>query len=444
MRIIYFLMKLFLVYPMSVYYKRRKTVNSPKQLFGRTIYVCNHASSFMDPLVIAGFNRPSVFFMTRSDVFTKFSKPFFWAAQMLPIYRQLDGKDATKKNEAIFDRCVKILSFGRNLLIFGEGFTDDTFIRRLKPLKKGAVKIGFTTLEKTNWKKKIYLCAIGCNYSDPKEMRSDLLISYSEKICMNDYKAEYEENPNKVVSDLTRRVELLMQAQITDNRKIELAPTHENILKITRKGINFPNFDKNIPLIKRWDYSRKLALWLNSDERNQEKLSDIKSKLEKYNETLENSSVSEKLLFWKKQNPTGSRTKEILYLILMAPFALLGAIHAGIPYLWVKSFTEKIMKRPVFWSSVKMFLGVISIAIFNIILLIVLYNVLNLNISGWWYWLYFFIGVGFTAPVFYDWLKSREMYIEKGRINDIDLTDLISKRNQVEKDLLDFLPKDFR
>ncbi|HIP32218.1 MAG TPA: hypothetical protein EYG86_05605 [Crocinitomicaceae bacterium] len=439
MRIIYFLMKLFLTYPLSIYYTRRKMVNSPKQLFGRTIYVSNHASSFMDPLIVAGFNRPSVFFMTRSDVFTKFSKPFLWAAQMLPIYRQLDGKDATKKNEAVFDSCARILSFGRNLLIFGEGFTDDTFIRRLKPVKKGAVKIGFIAMEKMNWKKKVYICAVGVNYSDPKAMRSDLLISYSDKICLNDYRSEYEKIPAKVITDLTRKIELLMQEQLTDNRKLELAPMHENILKITRKGMNLRNFDRRISLVNRWKYSKKLATWLNSDERNQEQLLALKTRLEEYNNSLEKATISEYLLFWKKENPRGSRSKELLYLIFMAPLALIGAVHAGWQYVWVKKLTEKTMKRPVFWSSVKMFLGVILIAFSNMALLGILYTVLDLGISGWWYWLYFFLVIGITAPIFYDWITALKLYKEKGRVNELNLEKVMAERKKVEKEVEAFL-----
>jgi 1-acyl-sn-glycerol-3-phosphate acyltransferase len=95
----------------------------------------------MDPLVVASLRLPIVFFMTRSDVFTPISRPLLWASHMLPIYRQHDGEDTKAKNEEVFQKCSRILSFGRNLLIFGEGFTDDTFVRRLKPVKKGAVRI---------------------------------------------------------------------------------------------------------------------------------------------------------------------------------------------------------------------------------------------------------------------------------------------------------------
>ena len=53
-------------------------INSPKKVLGSTIYVSNHASAFMDPLVVAGFSRASVHFMVRSDVFSKYTKPLFW------------------------------------------------------------------------------------------------------------------------------------------------------------------------------------------------------------------------------------------------------------------------------------------------------------------------------------------------------------------------------
>ena len=170
MRILYLILFLPLKYSFRLFFSAIKTVNSRRKFLGRTIYVSNHPASFFDPLVIAGLQLPIVFFMTRADIFTKISKPFFWAFHMLPIYRQQDGGDTVAKNEKIFRKCSRILSQGRNLLIFGEGFTDDVFIRRLKPIKKGAVKIGFSTLENMNWKKNVYMAAIGCNYTNPLKM----------------------------------------------------------------------------------------------------------------------------------------------------------------------------------------------------------------------------------------------------------------------------------
>src|SRR6187431_1953617 len=121
MRFFYFILYITLKYTLRVYFKTIKTFNSPKSFLGRTIYVSNHAASFMDPLVVASSRSPIVFFMTRSDVFNKFTRPFLWAAHMLPIYRQQDGVDTKDENTKVFEKTTKVLSYGRNLLIFGEG-----------------------------------------------------------------------------------------------------------------------------------------------------------------------------------------------------------------------------------------------------------------------------------------------------------------------------------
>ena len=427
-------------YSLRVYFSGVKFINMPRKRFGRTIYVSNHASSFMDPIVIAGLTRPIVFFMTRSDVFTRFSSPFLWASQMLPIYRQHDGEDTRKKNDAVFDSCSKILSFGRNLLIFGEGFTDDVFVRRLKTVKKGAVRIGFTSLEKINWKKKIYIAAVGCNYTDPNRMRSDLLISYSDKICLNDYKKEYLENPSKVINDLTKRIESMMQAQITHNKNIDFAPFHEHIMMLTRKGMNGTNYDSTIPLKERWQYSQKLATWLNDISRDHEEIHSMKNKVANYNIELAENDVDESMLHWKRTNPKGGRSLDLLKIILLFPFAIIGTIHCVIPYLFTKRFVEKTMKRPVFWGSVKIILGMFTIALFNAPIIFIIYYFI---ISNWWIAIAYFFSIGLTGFTAYIWTRIKNEYLEKGRVNQLNLTSILSKRESIETELKNFLPKEF-
>ena len=441
MRIVYLLMKILLFQSLRIFYSKRVLVNSPKEFWGSTIYVSNHAAAFMDPLVVAGFAKPSVHFMVRADVFSKYTKSLFWAAQMLPIYRQQDGKGNNKKNELVFEECAKLLSKKRNLLIFGEGFTDDVFIRRLKPIKKGAVRIGFIALERMNWSKKIHLAAIGCNYSDPNRLLSDLVISYSDKICLNDYQKEFESNPNKAITDVTLKLELLMRAQITDNRNAELAPIHEDIMSLTRKGMHPVCSDKGIPLKTRWKYSQRLAHWLNSKERDVSKIETINSQIEQYKTDVEKTGIDEETIYWKKTTKNGSRIKETLTLIILFPITLIGVIHCGIPYNQTKKITEKTMKRKVFWGSVKLFIGEWFIAIFNVILLIIIYNLVDIN--GWYFVAYFF-SIGFWGVVAYFWLRTYKTFKEKGKANKLDLTQVITQRDELMNNLNAFLTKEFR
>ncbi|MBI1837719.1 MAG: 1-acyl-sn-glycerol-3-phosphate acyltransferase [Flavobacteriia bacterium] len=428
MRFFYFLLFFTLRISMPFYYKRRAKNNPPKGFYGRTIYVSNHAASFMDPLVVATSFRPIVFFMTRSDVFKGFLKPVLWASHMLPIYRQLDGDDTKGKNEAVFKRCSRILSFGRNLLIFGEGFTDDVFIRRLKPIKKGAVRIGFMALEDMNWKKKVYIAAIGCNYTEPSQMQSEILVSASNKICLNDYKEEYANNPNLVINSLTKQIEKLMQEQITHVANKDWAPFHENIMILTRKGMNADSHDDSISLKKRWEYSRKLALWMNGiDLENKEQLVKLKKDLEGYFSLLKRFKLKENYVYDAFSKV--SRRKELLFLLLLWPLAILGALHGIIPYLITKKFAEKTFKRRVFWSSVKMMMGKLVWGILNIPAIFIFYHVIYPS-----YWLgftYYLCVAPFFSLIAYKYMLNYQTFKRKGIVGKMDLTKIISKRSEL-------------
>lgn len=438
MRLFYFLLYVTLNYTLRLFYARIKTVNSPKSYFGRTIFVSNHAASFMDPLVVASLRRPIVFFMTRSDVFNKFTRPILWAAHMLPIYRQQDGVDTKDENDKVFEKCTKILSFGRNLLIFGEGFTDDVFIRRLKPLKKGAIRIGFNTLESLNWKKKIYIAAVGCNYSDPNQMRSDILVSTSDRFCLNDYKEQYIENPNKTIAEVTKRVESLMQEQITHVKDKNWLNFHENIMKLTRKGMNANHSDTSIPLKNRWKYSQSLAHWLNKqDDASLETLQPLKSEMERYFSLLKKLRINENYVHEISMHHKISRVKELLLMIILFPFAILGLIHCGLPYIIVKRFTEKSFKRRVFWGSVKLLLGMITIGFLNIPVIFLFYNLIY---PSYWLGILYYLMIGLFGLAAYVWFKNFVQYKEKGVVAKADLSKFISKRKELIEMIHSFVP----
>jgi hypothetical protein len=393
----------------------------------------------MDPLVVASMRRPIVFFMTRSDVFKPFLKPILWASHMLPIYRQLDGEDTVAKNNAVFNTCTKILSFGRNLLIFGEGFTDDVFVRRLKPVKKGAIRIGFTALETMNWKKKVYIAAVGCNYSDPNEIQSDVLVSTSDKVCLNDYKEAYIESPNKTIAELTKKIEILLREQITHVENKENCNFHEGIMRLTRKGMHVKDANHAISLDKRWKYSQNLAHWINDKNIEEDiELSQLKTEIETYFGLLKKMKLEERFVYYKASENNGSTTKEKIYLFLMWPFAILGLIHCYIPYKITKGFVEKSFKRRVFWSSVKMLMGKLLTGLMNIPFIFLFYYFIYPNVLL--ALVYFFIVIprlGLCAYLYFQKLKDLKT---KQKINQGDISKIISKRKSLLEKIESLIP----
>lgn len=438
MRPLYLLLKFLLKYTIWIYYPRFININKPKKRFARTIFASNHAASFMDPLVVAHSQPPIVFFMTRSDVFTPLLQPVLWASHMFPIYRQQDGEDTKKKNEEVFKKCNRVLKYGRSLLVFAEGFTDDVFIRRLKPVKKGAVRIGFGALESENWQKPIYIQAVGVNYSDPNVIGSDVVISNSDPICLNDYKDQYKKDPSKTITQLTQEVERRMRAQITDVREKDLAPIHEMIMRFTRKGMSAIDSDKRIPLKKRWEYSRRLANWFNAaDAQKKENLITLGKKMEAYFDVQKRMNIQENDYYQVNSN-TWSKSKDLWFLIMLFPFVIWGLIHNYLPYLLIKRFVEKAFRRKVFWGSVKMMLGVVAVGIFNLLPLFIGYYLIY---PSWGFWLLnYFVFAPLSGLIAYQWFRRYSSFKRRKRIVKMDLSKLGDEREQILRDIRALVP----
>ena len=117
-------------------------VHNKKALFqkGPLLIVANHPDSFFDALVIAANCKYPISFLARGDVFTKPWHNFFLRAlNMMPVYRQREGKEHLHKNQNSFDASVEILKNGGILLIFIEGTCLNK--NEIQPFKKGAARI---------------------------------------------------------------------------------------------------------------------------------------------------------------------------------------------------------------------------------------------------------------------------------------------------------------
>jgi glycerol-3-phosphate O-acyltransferase/dihydroxyacetone phosphate acyltransferase len=263
MRPFYFVLYFIINYALRIVFRSVKTKDAPTQRRNISIIVSNHPSAFMDPLVIACFQKPIVFFMTRSDVFKPAVAPILASANMLPIYRQMDGEGAVQNNKSVFLECYKLLKTKRSPLLFGEGLTDDIFERRLKPIKTGAARMAFGAMEFHQWKIDLYIHCMGLNYENPTLLRGNLLIANAPFIPVKNYHSLFLENEEKAVNQLTRDIEVAIKSQITHVEDIDYLEMHEQIMRITFKGMHFSDHDGSISIQERQTYSKKLANFIN-------------------------------------------------------------------------------------------------------------------------------------------------------------------------------------
>ncbi|MEY4521662.1 MAG: hypothetical protein RIT10_847 [Bacteroidota bacterium] len=426
----YLFLKVILNYSLRLFYRKIEAIGTPNEYFGSTIYVCNHPASFMDPLILGAMRKPVVFFMTRADVFNKATQPIFRAAHMLPIYRERDGVATKSANEQVFETCAELLIKKRNLLLFGEGFTDDVFERRLKPLKKGAARIGFLTLEKSNWEKPIYMAATGLNYETPNKMRSIVFIKTSEKICLNDYKEKYLENPSKTIVEVTNRMAQLLEEQVIHVQNERWFKLVEQVLQITQKGIITYVDSKKTTLFNKWTFSKKIANWVNEkEETNSEQLETLEKATNAYYQKLDKNGIKDELIAGLSSSGKLNFFEPILKALLLLPFALVGFIHCLIPYLLVKRFTEKSFKRPVFWGSVKMLVGMIVMGLVNIPVIFIL----HFFIESYSLCIVYYILIGLFGLSSYLFIQEITQLKSKLNSKKSDLYSLKKERIELEK-----------
>ena len=170
--------------------------NIPKD--GGVLFSPNHQGAFLDPLLIGSMTPSKITSLTRSDVF---GGPFQWfldAFQMLPVYRIRNGYSNLKKNDLIFDKCYKLLSEGKFMMMFSEGGHHDEYY--LQRLSKGSSRLVFQTLKKYP-DQKIYLMPVGINYGHHRQPRCTLHLIFGKPILVNaktDSKLSEAENINKL------------------------------------------------------------------------------------------------------------------------------------------------------------------------------------------------------------------------------------------------------
>lgn len=438
MRFLYLFLWFAFQYSFRLYFRKIKIINPSDYFFGRTIFVSNHQGSFMDPLIIASQRKPIVYFMTRSDVFNKFTRPILWAVHMLPIYRQRDGVDTKEKNAKIFEKTNRVLYRNRNILIFGEGFTDDRIQRRLHPIKKGPARIGFSALDYCNWEKEIFIQGLGVNYTDFNLRGSDVLIAAGSRIRLNDFKKDYEENSAKAITEVTRLVEADMRKLVTDVHDTELADIHEDLMMLTRKGMHPTCFDRRLSIEHRWEYAKKLADWMNSlDEGQIASIQALGLKLTQYKSQLSALDLSEQERYLSKSNAWDVSWK-IIRFILLFPIFMLGAVHAGPIYVFIKRWVETKFKRPVFWGSTKKVASIFATFFINLPIVFIVPFFLPWSVElNWTISVFYFLCIGLFAQVFLLGLRDLNAINRYRKVKLLDLSGL----NRSHQELLDEIHK---
>jgi len=306
------------------------------------IFVGNHPSAFMEPIILACWTWRPLNFMIRGDMWNK--KPLAWlldAIHGVPVYRKSEGYSAADANKRTFDRCVELIMNHKLLIIFAEGSHE--LVRRLRSLKKGTARIVVQALEE-NPGKEVYLVPVGAIFNAPLLLRRDVHLSIGKAVPLRQYlsdnsKAESLNQITKVIAeklgdelpDITSEEELLFEKLIYEKAE----------------------FGK--PFQQQWrDAEAKLHSLTETDK--QEQIANNKTR----DTNLENQTLAKQL-----------NIGHWLVLILLAVPAWIGKMLHFIPIALSERVTNSIVKKKEFYSSLRVATLLVFVLVWYLILSIV-------------------------------------------------------------------------
>ncbi len=184
------------------------TENVPKK--GPFIVSPNHQNAFVDALLVATFIPRQLHFLTRSDVFNRWSRPLMSLIHMMPIYRIRDGYSTLAKNTEVFSTCEELFQKDRSVLIFSEGGHGEHHY--LRPLTKGSSRLALQA--QVNLDKPLKIIPIGLNYFSHRYPRTKVIVVFGKPIVVSDHIELYRENPAQALIKLKESIALGMKATL--------------------------------------------------------------------------------------------------------------------------------------------------------------------------------------------------------------------------------------
>lgn len=360
---IYALLKILSKLTVWGYFRRVKIVGKstiPKE--GPYLFLANHPSAFMDPIVVATSVKPSVYFIAAGEYVGKGIKGWFFrkVLHMIPVYRPSTRPEEAHKNKDMFLKCHEHLANHGALLIFPEGVSLTE--KKLKPLKTGAARIAIGAEFEHALKLNIPIIPIGLNYSNPHQFRSDLFVKIAPPIYVKDFITDAsdidsmsEQDVIDLAREITDHIEKVMRSTIlhidTADDEILLSKLEAVFSIEVKRQFDFDYSNQEEELEMQKDFLK--AIHFNRDQ-DPEGFDVTLVKVDAYLELLNDNGLSDKDI--------GEFKKRYLYkrvstYILGLPFFLFGFIHNYIPYRAVGFISNRIKLEMTFQGSIVLALG---------------------------------------------------------------------------------------
>jgi glycerol-3-phosphate O-acyltransferase / dihydroxyacetone phosphate acyltransferase len=409
---------------LRLFFRRIEAVNAEKvPSEGAILFVLNHPNGLVDPALVFVSLTRRVSFLAKSTLFElSFAGFLLRTFEILPVARRVDTGNDMSKNRMTFQNCYDLLAQGRCIAIFPEGISHNE--TKLQPLKTGAARIALGALgvnldnaqlpnsqnpQSAIRNPKLQIMAVGLYYTSKTAFRSEALIRYGDLIDVEPVALdENGEPPREAVYALNAKIETAL-------RKVTLNLESQGELDaILRAEALFSSVYENLlfkdTLTQTFNRLQSLAEKYALLEKNDpQKMRELGEKVTHYETELETSGITAESLS-VLQHPTAYVFRylilRVLFLIVLAPLATIGAIIHSPAYLFSNLLGQTVTTHDVDAA------GSSSKIIAAMIFMPVTWLIVALTMLYFYGWQIALISIPVTILCGYIALRSSEMLID--------------------------------
>lgn len=307
------------------------------------IFTANHPTAFVDPCFLACFSGRTLHFMTRGDVFVnRFVRFLLDQVHLIPIYRFHDGYANLRRNEDSFAKARRVLSGNGAVLVMAEGRL--VHEKRLRPIQKGAARIGFEAMEKHGLPE-VWIQPVALNYTKADRGRTELMVDFAPAFPLSEFVEEYSSDQRAALAAVTERIDRDLRERVVhlphgeDERRLDL------LLDIRRHDNQVPV----LPVVE-MDRSRlegELALVKLFGEMPESGKEALRTAIDRYRDALDKAGISDRSVALGAHWRGGSleaKWVRVLHPLLYVPHAF--------PVILARVLTARVVRTIDFRSSI--------------------------------------------------------------------------------------------
>lgn len=317
------------------------------------LVVANHFNALLDAVLVMYALRGLPRFVAKAALWrSRGARPLLWLAGMVPVERSQDGGD-TGRNRTTFDACARVLAQGGTVGLFPEGGLAAT--PALGQVRSGAARIALSA--RAAGAEGLLIVPIGLVYEDKLALRSRALVRIGAPIELDRHLTGAGRGTE---SDHDRLTVRRLTSEI-DHRLRELAPVYGDEIEagVLGRAADITLRDPHRSPIQEVRLSEREALARRLASLPGECTQPVIDRLARYE--LRRSVIGLRDVEVVSERSTRQAVRllavTVLRLLVVAPFALVGAAINAIPY-WAVHWTGRFVQDPALAASARLLAGV--------------------------------------------------------------------------------------